>query len=53
MEGILKDIFYAIKDLNVKEDYKPILIDKSRMKEEDIFDLKIELKDLNNKNRQL
>ena len=27
MEGILKDIFYAIKDLNVKEEYKPILID--------------------------
>lgn len=53
MEGILKDIFYAIKDLNVKEDYKPILIDnqKSRMKDEDIFDLKIELKDLSNKNQ--
>ena len=47
MEGLLKDIFYAIKDLNMKgkEDFKPIL-DKSRFKEEDILDLKIELKDL-------
>ena len=48
----MKDIFYAIKELNLRKEpentNKPFLQDlnQTRYKDEDVLDMKIDLKDL-------